>query len=130
MKKDKRGREYDPKEVGYGKPPKSSQFGQPNGNPVSTTFWKKADSPRFKLENLIKMSLAELEEIAKNDERPLFERKMARAIAEGGWKEMREMIHEVYGMPKQTIEQTTRQFEIKINFDDEFSKKEIIDGEE
>lgn len=69
-------------------------------------FWKREDTPRFKLEQMLKLSHKELMEIALNEEAPLFERKLAKCMGDGDWKVIREMIAEVYGTPKQTVEQT------------------------
>lgn len=93
-------------EVGNKKPPKSRQFGQPNGNPRNSGAWKKEDTARYKLEQMLKLSEEELKEIAKSKESPLFERKLAVCIANGQWKEFEGMMNQVYGQPKQKIEQT------------------------
>lgn len=68
--------------------------------------WKKEDTPRFKLEQMMKLKSSELEAIVKDDETPLFDKKLAVAIKDGKWKELESMIVQVYGYPKQTIEQT------------------------
>jgi hypothetical protein len=69
-------------------------------------FWKLQDTPRFKLEQMLKMPHADLQAVALDEDAPLFERKLAKCLADGDWKVIREMIAEVYGTPKQTIEQT------------------------
>ena len=69
--------------------------------------WKKEDTPRFKLEQMMKMSFEELEKVATDKEAPLFERKMAKCLADGNWKEIREMIAEVYGTPKSSVDVTS-----------------------
>lgn len=90
--------------VGYKRPPKEHQFGQPNGNPRHNGAWKKEDTPRYKLEQMMKMSEQELLEIYDNKEAPYFERKLARAINQGDWKVIESMINQVYGLPKQSVE--------------------------
>lgn len=85
---------------------KATQFGQPNGNPRHNGAWKKEDTARYKLEQMLKMSEPELKELASNREAPLFERKLAMCIAKGNWKEIEGMMNQVYGQPKQKIEQT------------------------
>ena len=47
-------------EVGYKKPPKNRQFGQPEGNKSSRGAWKKEDTPRYKLEQMMKLDEDEL----------------------------------------------------------------------
>lgn len=84
----------------------SAQFGQPNGNPRNNGAWKKTDTARFKLEQMLKLSESELKDIAINKEAPLFERKLATCIAKGSWKEIEGMMNQVYGQPKQKIETT------------------------
>lgn len=91
-------------EVGYKKPPKERQFGQPNGNHRNPGSWRKADTPRYKLEQMMKLSEKELLAIATNKELPYFERKVATAINQGDWKVLESMINQVYGQPKQRLE--------------------------
>lgn len=92
-------------------PPADKQFGKPNGNPQGRGFWKKEDTARYKLEQMLKMTEAELKSVAQDKESPLFERKLAIAINKGEWKEIESMINQVYGYPKQTIDQTNIEVE-------------------
>lgn len=87
-------------------PPVDKQFGQPNGNPRHNGAWKKEDTARFKLEQMLKLSEAELRSLAQDADAPLFERKLATCIATGKWKEIEGMMNQVYGAPKQIVEQT------------------------
>lgn len=73
----------------------------------SSGAWKKADTPRFKLEQMMKLPEPELKKLAKDTNAPLFERKIAIALAKGDWKEIREMIHEVYGRPQESVDVTS-----------------------
>lgn len=91
-------------EVGYKKPPKETQFGGPRANPRHNGAWKKEDTARYKLEQMMKLSETELIEVAKDKGAPYFERKLAIAINKGEWKEIESMINQVYGYPKQSIE--------------------------
>ena len=93
-------------EVGYKKPPKERQFGQPNGNKRREGFWDIEASARYKLEQMLKLPEQELKELALDKEAPLFERKLATCIANGKWKELEGMMTQVYGLPKQKIETT------------------------
>lgn len=93
-------------EVGYKKPPKHTQFGQPNGNPRHNGAWKKEDTPRYKLEQMMKLTEAELADLAQNKEAPYFERKIASCINRGDWRTIESMINQVYGQPKQQIDHT------------------------
>lgn len=54
-------------EVGYKKPPKNRQFGQPEGNPRNPGGWVKKDTPRYKLERLLKLSKSEWRTIANGE---------------------------------------------------------------
>jgi hypothetical protein len=85
-------------------PPVDKQFGQPNGNPRHNGAWKKEDTARFKLEQMLKLSEAELRSLAQDADAPLFERKLATCIAKGQWKEIEGMMNQVYGFPKQQVE--------------------------
>lgn len=86
--------------VGYKKPPKERQFGQPNGNKRREGFWDIEASARYKLEQMLKLSEDELGELARDKDAPLFERKLAICIARGQWKEIEGMMNQVYGAPK------------------------------
>lgn len=88
-------------------PPKETQFGQPNGNPRHNGSWKKEDTPRFKLEQMMKLSADELKVVAEDKSTPLFEKKLAIAIKDGQWREIREMIEQVYGRAPQSMDVTT-----------------------
>lgn len=92
-------------------PPKSRRFGAENGNPRGKGFWKKEDTPRYKLEQMMRLTVAELQAICEDDDAPAFERKLARCIAKGEWKEIEGMINQVYGMPKQPVDNVS---EIKL----------------
>lgn len=87
-------------------PPVDKQFGQPNGNPRHNGAWKKEDTARYKLEQMLKLSEAELRALAQDHDAPLFERKLATCIATGKWREIEGMMNQVYGAPKQIVEQT------------------------
>lgn len=62
--------------------------------------WKKEDTARYKLEQMLKLSESELKDVATNRDAPLFERKLATCIATGKWKEIEGMMNQVYGQPK------------------------------
>lgn len=85
-------------------PPKERQFGQPNGNPRNPSGWRKGDTARYKLEQMMKLSEVELDAVKDNLDSPMFERKLAEAILNGEWKEIESMMNQVYGQPKQKIE--------------------------
>lgn len=87
-------------------PPVDKQFGKPNGNPRHNGAWKKEDTARYKLEQMLKLSEGELRSLAQDKDAPLFERKLATCIATGKWREIEGMMNQVYGAPKQIVEQT------------------------
>lgn len=99
-----------PTEQGVGRggvrPPVERQFGQPNGNPRNPGGWKKEDTARYKLEQMMKLTEEELVGITTNKDAPYFERKLANAIGSGDWKTIEGMMNQVYGSPKQVIDQT------------------------
>ena len=90
--------------IGYKKPPIDKQFGKPNGNKRREGFWDISATPRYKLEQMMKLSEKELRAIADDESAPYFERKIARCINKGDWKVVESMINQVYGQPKQSIE--------------------------
>ncbi len=85
-------------------PPEDKQFGKPNGNPRHNGAWKKEDTARYKLEQMLKLSEAELREIRRDKSAPYFERRIARSLlTEGRFETTAQMMNQVYGMPKQEI---------------------------
>lgn len=66
--------------------------------------WKKEDTPRYKLEQMMKLGEDELRKVAESKNAPLFERKLAIAIRKGEWREIKEMIEQVYGKAKESVE--------------------------
>lgn len=70
--------------------------------------WKKEDTPRYKLEQMMKLSKSELQEIIDDESAPLFEVKLAEAIRDGNWTVIKEMTQEVYGKPAQSVDLTTK----------------------
>lgn len=85
-------------------PPVHTRFGQPGANPRHSGAWKKEDSARYKLEQMMKLKPEELEEVKTDPERPMFEQKLATAMLDGQWKEIESMINQVYGAPRQQID--------------------------
>lgn len=96
---------------------KATQFGQPNGNPRHNGAWKKEATPRYKLERMITMGDAELQEIIDDPDAPTFEKAMADIIlqaksdtdkdgvkrpAQMRFKAISDMIDQIYGKPAQT----------------------------
>lgn len=70
--------------------------------------WKKESTPRFKLEQMMKLAEPELRKVVEDKNAPLFERKLAIAINKGQWREIKEMIEQVYGKPKESVDVTTK----------------------
>lgn len=104
-------------EVGYKKPPKNRQFGQPDGNKRSNGAWRKEETARYRLEQMIQLTEPELKEVFQDKSRPLFERKLAGFINKGDWKTYRDMLWEVYGKPKEvveTIDTTPKAIEVQV----------------
>ena len=69
--------------------------------------WCKEDTPRYKLEQMMKLPAEELKKVAEDSTAPLFEQKLAIAIKNGQWREIKEMIQEVYGKPNENIDLTS-----------------------
>lgn len=103
-----------PDEVGYKKPPKSRQFGEPDGNPRHNGAWRKEDTLRYKLEKLINgLDDNELEEVLKDPKTPPGVRRLATLLyksnyekPESEWRVWESAMNQAYGLPKQSIEQT------------------------
>lgn len=89
--------------TGYKNPPKDRQFGAENGNRRGKGFWKKENTPRWQLEEMMRLNEAELRKIIEDEDQPLFKRKIAKAIDKGEWKTLEAMMNQVYGTPKQQV---------------------------
>ena len=94
-----------PQKVGYGKPPVERQFGKPNGNPRNPGGWKREDTARYKLEQMLKLKRDDLLRISEDADAPLFEKKLAYLLLqEPDWRIVEGMLNQVYGHPKQRLE--------------------------
>ena len=85
--------------------------------------WKKESTPRFKLEKMMELEEDELRAIAEDKKSPLFERKLAIAIRKGEWREIKEMIQEVYGKPQENIDLTSKGDKLNV------ALVEFVDGD-
>ncbi|HET6747052.1 MAG TPA: hypothetical protein VFH06_03040 [Candidatus Saccharimonadales bacterium] len=63
----------------------------------SNGSWKREDTARYKLEKMMQLTDPELEEVVKDPATPTFERKLAEAIQKSEWKELDQMMNQVYG---------------------------------
>ena len=97
-------------EVGYKKPPKNRQFGQPEGNPRNPSGWKKEDTLRYKWEQVLKMTDDELEALLKDPDAGRVEKMTAEVLLDKQMKSTEKiyaldrLATQVYGQPKQKIE--------------------------
>ncbi len=67
-----------------------------------TAHGKRTDTPRWKLERMMRLTESELKKIASDEQAPYFERKLAVAVNKSDWKVIKEMIDQVYGQPVAT----------------------------
>ena len=65
--------------------------------------WKKEDTARYKLEQMMMLTEVELLEVDTSSDTPLFERKLAKAMIDGTWQVIRGTMNEVYGRPRESI---------------------------
>lgn len=67
--------------------------------------WKKEDTARYKLEQMLKLTRDDLARISENPDAPLFEKKLAFLLLDKpDWKIIEGMLNQVYGAPKQRLE--------------------------
>lgn len=86
-------------------PPAAHRFGGPLANPRNNGAWKKEDTARYKIEQMLKMTEVEIIDIANDPQAPLFERRIARSLLkENNWKITEGIINQAYGAPKQRLE--------------------------
>lgn len=99
-------------DVGYKKPPVDKQFGKKNGNPRHNGAWKKENTLRFKWEKIIEMDEAELKEVLRDPKCGRVEQMTAEVLLDRQMKPtekiavLDKLATQVYGLPKQKIEQT------------------------
>lgn len=79
-----------------GNPAGTGGFGDHPEN-RSNGSWKKEDTARFKLEQMMQLNDTELQEIIDNPNKPRFERTLATSMMNGQWTVVKEMMQEVYG---------------------------------
>lgn len=63
----------------------------------STGSWKRTGTARYKLEQMMLLTESELTDIIDNPLSPVFEQKLAKAIVDGTWTTIKEMMDQVYG---------------------------------
>ena len=76
--------------------------------------WKKEDTARYKLEQMMKLTEKELLNIVQDESAPLFEKRLARAIKLGDWKELEGMMNQIYGTPRQVTKIETDEIPIAL----------------
>lgn len=59
--------------------------------------WKRSETARYKLEQMMQLTESELTDIVENPASPVFEQKLAKAIIDGTWTTIKEMMDQVYG---------------------------------
>lgn len=67
--------------------------------------WRKEDTARYKLEQMLKLDEKELQIVADDKDAPFFERRLAKSLLnEREFKTTEAIINQVYGTPKQVQE--------------------------
>lgn len=59
--------------------------------------WKRSETARYKLEQMMQLTESELTDIVEDPASPVFEQKLAKAIIDGTWTTIKEMMDQVYG---------------------------------
>lgn len=59
--------------------------------------WKRSETARYKLEQMMQFTESELTDIVEDPASPVFEQKLAKAIIDGTWTTIKEMMDQVYG---------------------------------
>lgn len=59
--------------------------------------WKRSETARYKLEQMMQLTESELTDIVEYPASPVFEQKLAKAIIDGTWTTIKEMMDQVYG---------------------------------
>lgn len=59
--------------------------------------WKRSETARYKLEQMMQLTESELNDIVEDPASPVFEQKLAKAMIDGTWTVIKEMMDQVYG---------------------------------
>lgn len=70
----------------------------------SNGCWKRSESARGKLEKIITLTEDELLRVSKDKNAPMFERKLADIILDASWPVLRDIMDQVYGKPKESVD--------------------------
>lgn len=93
-------------------PPVDKQFGKKNGNPRHNGAWKKENTLRYKWEKILEMDEPELKEVLRDPKCGRVEQMTAEVLLDRQMKPtekiavLDKLATQVYGQPKQKIEQT------------------------
>jgi hypothetical protein len=82
----------------------STRFGLPGANKRSDGLWDRKKNARYKLEKIIQLTEAELQELKDNPEAAAFDKRLAEAILKAKWSELDGMLTQVYGKPKEQVD--------------------------
>ncbi|HMQ95938.1 MAG TPA: hypothetical protein PKD19_01835 [Candidatus Saccharibacteria bacterium] len=66
--------------------------------------WNKSSTPRGKLEKMMTFTEDELLVVSNDNNAPMFERRIANIILDATWAVLRDMIDQVYGKPKESVD--------------------------
>jgi hypothetical protein len=97
----------------YNRNPKGKGGFGDNPHHRNNGSWKKEDTARGIIEAMIKLSDEELMEIKDDKDGARFKRTVAEILLDSSqdtkerWKQLKEMVSEVYGTPKQSVDVTT-----------------------
>lgn len=105
MKIDKKKTEQEEDyKVGFCKPPKNRQFGQPGGNPICPQHVATQQREFYKWA-LTQATQQELSDYLKDDKNPFFRKKLIKTIMESASVgDFCNLTNQIYGQPKQVIE--------------------------
>lgn len=76
--------------------------------------WKKEDTARYRVEQMIRFTDDELREIYEDKYAASFEKRVARAIATGDWKVLEGIMNQIYGTPRQITKIETDEIPIAL----------------
>ena len=90
--------------VGFCRPPKNRQFGQPGGNPICPQHVATQQREFYKWA-LTQATQQELSDYLKDDKNPFFRKKLIKTIMESASVgDFCNLTNQIYGQPKQIIE--------------------------
>lgn len=82
----------------------ATRYGGERENTRGNGLWDRKKNARYKLEKIIQLTEAELEQLQNNSEAAAFDKRLAEAILKAKWSDLDGILTQVYGKPKEHVD--------------------------